>query len=119
MVILVLIGFGAGMLSGMIGIGGGLLIVPALVYFMGMNQFGAQGTSIAAMLPPIGILAAYNYYQEDAISMKYALIIGATFVVGGYLGSKLTLGFISEGMLKKIFGAVMLIGGIKMMFFSK
>lgn len=119
LIILILIGLGAGMLSGMIGIGGGLIIVPALVYFMAMNQFSAQGTSIAAMLPPIGILAAYNYYQEDAINMKYALIIGLTFVIGGYFGSKLTLNFISESMLKKIFGIVMLAGGIKMIFFSK
>jgi uncharacterized membrane protein YfcA len=116
---LVLIGFGAGILSGMIGIGGGLIMVPALVYLMGMNQFEAQGTSIAAMLPPIGILAAFNYYKVDAINMKFAIIIGLTFVLGGYLGSKLTLNFISESTLKKIFGIVMLVGGIKMIFFSK
>ena len=119
LIFLVLIGFGAGILSGMIGIGGGLIIVPSLVYLMTMNQFEAQGTSIAAMLPPIGILAAFNYYKADAINMKYAIIIGLTFVVGGYLGSKLTLNFISESMLKKIFGIVMLAGGIKMIFFSK
>lgn len=119
LILLVLIGFGAGILSGMIGIGGGLIIVPALVYMLGINQFSAQGTSIAAMLPPIGILAAFNYYKADAINMKYALIIGLTFVVGGYLGSKLTLNFISESMLRKIFGIVMLAGGIKMIFFSK
>ena len=116
---LVIIGFGAGILSGMIGIGGGLIMVPALVYLMGMNQFEAQGTSIAAMLPPIGILAAFNYYKVDAINMKFAIIIGLTFVLGGYLGSKLTLNFISESTLKKIFGIVMLVGGIKMIFFSK
>ena len=115
----VIIGFGAGILSGMIGIGGGLIMVPALVYLMGMNQFEAQGTSIAAMLPPIGILAAFNYYKVDAINMKFAIIIGLTFVLGGYLGSKLTLNFISESTLKKIFGIVMLVGGIKMIFFSK
>ena len=119
LMLLVIIGFGAGILSGMIGIGGGLIIVPALVYMLGINQFSAQGTSIAAMLPPIGILAAFNYYKADAINMKYAIIIGLTFVVGGYLGSKLTLNFISESMLRKIFGIVMLVGGIKMIFFSK
>jgi uncharacterized protein len=119
LIILVCIGLFAGIISGMIGIGGGLIIVPSLVYLLSLNQFGAQGTSIAAMLPPIGILAAYNYHRADAINWKFALIIAATFVVGGYLGSKLTLNFISESMLKKIFGVIMLIGAIKMIFFSK
>jgi uncharacterized membrane protein YfcA len=117
--ILVCIGVFAGIVSGMIGIGGGLIIVPSLVYFLTLNQFGAQGTSIAAMLPPIGILAAYNYHRADAINWKYALIISATFIIGGYLGSKLTINFISEPALKKIFGVLMLIGAIKMIFFSK
>jgi uncharacterized membrane protein YfcA len=117
--ILVCIGVFAGIVSGMIGIGGGLIIVPSLVYFLALNQFGAQGTSIAAMLPPIGILAAYNYHKADAINWKYALIISATFIIGGYLGSKLTISFISEPALKKIFGVLMLIGAIKMIFFSK
>jgi len=118
-IILVSIGLFAGIISGMIGIGGGLIIVPCLVYFLTLNQFGAQGTSIAAMLPPIGILAAYNYHKAGAINWKFALIIAATFVIGGYIGSKLTLNFISESMLKKIFGIIMLIGAIKMIFFSK
>lgn len=103
----------------MIGIGGGLIIVPSLVFILGFNQFGAQGTSIAAMLPPIGILAAYNYYRADAINWKFAIIIAVTFVIGGYIGSKLTINFISEPVLKKIFGGLMLIGAIKMIFFSK
>ena len=119
LIILILIGVIAGIISGMIGIGGGLIIVPSLVYLLSFNQFGAQGTSIAAMLPPIGILAAFNYYKADAINWKYALIIAVTFVVGGYIGSKITLGFISESALKKIFGTIMLIGAIKMIFFSK
>lgn len=119
LIILVLIGFIAGIISGMIGIGGGLIIVPCLVYFMGLSQFEAQGTSLAAMLPPIGILAALNYYKADVIDVKFALIIALTFVFGGYLGSKLTLTFINESDLKKIFGVVMLIGAIKMIFFSK
>lgn len=119
LVILIFIGLFAGMLSGMVGVGGGIVIVPALVYLLGVTQFSAQGTSIAAMLPPIGILAAYNYYRADAVNWKYALIISLTFVAGGYLGSKLTLGFISEAMLKKIFGGLMLLGAIKLIFFSK
>ena len=119
LLILVCIGVFAGILSGMIGIGGGLVIVPSLVYLLSFNQFGAQGTSIAAMLPPIGILAAYNYHKADAINWKFALVIAVTFVIGGYIGSRLTLSFISESALKKIFGVLMLIGAIKMIFFSK
>lgn len=119
LLVLVCIGVFAGIISGMIGIGGGLIIVPSLVYVLSLNQFGAQGTSIAAMLPPIGILAAYNYYKADAVNWKYALIISITFVIGGYIGSKLTINFISESMLKKIFGGLMLLGAIKMIFFSK
>ena len=61
--------------------------MPTLVYFLSLSQQGAQGTSIAAMLPPIGILAAFNYHKAGAINWKFALIIAATFVLGGYLGS--------------------------------
>lgn len=119
LLILICIGVFAGMASGMIGVGGGIIIVPFLVYALGINQFNAQGTSIAAMLPPIGILAAYNYHRADAINWKFAVIIAISFVVGGYFGSKLTLGFISESTLKKIFGSIMLLGAIKLIFFSK
>lgn len=119
LLILIIIGLFAGFTSGMVGVGGGIIIVPALVYMLTMNQFNAQGTSIAAMLPPIGILAAYNYYKADAINWKYALIISVAFIMGGYFGSKLTLGFISESNLKKIFGGLMMVGAIKLIFFSK
>ncbi|MCB0402756.1 MAG: sulfite exporter TauE/SafE family protein [Flavobacteriales bacterium] len=119
LLILILIGISAGMVSGMVGVGGGIIIVPALVYGLGLSQFAAQGTSLAAMLPPIGILAAYNYYRADALDWKYALVISIAFVLGGYFGSKLTIGFISEATLKKIFGGLMLAGAIKLIFFSK
>jgi uncharacterized membrane protein YfcA len=119
LLILVFIGLFAGMVSGMIGVGGGIIIVPGLVYLLSLSQFSAQGTSIAAMLPPIGILAAYNYYRADAVDWKYAIIISIAFVLGGYFGSKLTIGFISESTLKKIFGSLMLLGAVKLIFFSK
>ncbi|HCQ29287.1 MAG TPA: permease [Flavobacteriales bacterium] len=117
--ILTIIGLSAGILSGMIGVGGGIVIVPALVYFLGLTQHEAQGTSLAMMIPPIGILAVYNYYKADQVNMKYALILAAFFVVGGYLGSKITIDFIDEKTLKKFFGSVMLMAAIKMIFFSK
>jgi uncharacterized membrane protein YfcA len=111
--ILVVIGVTAGIMSGFVGIGGGIIIVPALVYILGISQFEAQGTSIVLMIPPIGILAAMNYYKADAINWKYAAIIAATFVVGGYVGSKLSLKM-DETLLKLIFGVVMLIVAVKM-----
>lgn len=117
--ILVVIGVLAGILSGMIGVGGGIIIVPALVYFLGMSQHGAQGTSLALMLPPIGILAAINYYKAGELNVKYAIIIAIAFIIGGYLGSKLSLTYISEAMMKKVFGIIMLIAAIKLVFFSK
>ena len=117
--ILVIIGLAAGVLSGMIGVGGGIIIVPALVYFLGLTQHESQGTSLALMLPPIGIMAAYNYYKADALNLKYAIVIAIFFVIGGYFGSRLSLNVLSEAMMKKFFGIVMLFAAIKMIFFSK
>lgn len=117
--ILLLIGLTAGVLSGMVGIGGGIIVVPALIYFLGFSQATAQGTSLGMMLPPIGILAAYNYYKAGSLDIKYALILGLAFVIGGFIGSKVSLGLISETNLKKLFGSFMLIAAIKMIFFSK
>lgn len=119
LLILVAIGLFSGIAGGMIGIGGGLVIVPALVYFLGLSQFEAQGTSVATLLLPIGVLAAYNYHRADVINWKFALIIACTFIVGGYVGSKLTINFLSESAVRKVFGVIMLIGAIKMIFFSK
>ena len=119
LIILVCIGLLAGFLSGMIGIGGGIIIVPALVYLLGVSQQSAQGTSIALMLPPIGILAAMNYYKAGSLNVKYALIIAVTFIVGGYLGSKISLAYFSEAAMKKVFGIILMVVSIKMIFFSK
>lgn len=113
MIILILIGLVAGALSGFVGVGGGIIIVPALVYLLGLSQFEAQGTSLLLMLPPIGILAAMNYYQSGAVNWKYASVIALTFVVGGYFGSKITLK-LDETLVKLIFGVLMLLVAIKM-----
>lgn len=119
MLILVLIGILAGVLSGLIGVGGGIIIVPSLVFILGLSQHEAQGTSLALMLPPIGILAAYNYHKAGQLNWKYALVIAAAFIVGGYFGSKLSVTYIDEKLLKKIFGGIMLVVAVKMIFFSK
>jgi len=115
LITLVLIGLSAGVLSGMFGIGGGLLMVPALVYFLGMDQRAAQGTSIGLMLLPIGLLAAWDYHREGNINIKYGLIIAATFVLGGYFGSRIAHS-LDVGLLKKIFGGLMLVAALKMIF---
>lgn len=116
---LLLIGVIAGILSGMIGIGGGILIVPALMYFMGLSQLTAQGTSLAIMLPPVGFLAVYNYHKAGNLEWKYALLIAFAFVIGGYIGSKLSLDVFSQSVVKKIFGMLMLIVAFKLVFIDK
>ncbi len=114
---LILIGLVAGTFSGLIGIGGAIIIIPSLIYFLGMDQYSAQGTSLGIMLPPIGILAAWSYYKEGALNLQYAMIIAAAFVVGGYIGSKFALN-IPEAMIRKVFAAVLAVIAIKM-FLSK
>ena len=92
-----------------------MIIVPALVFFLGYTQHLAQGTSLAMMLPPIGILAVYNYYQTGNTNIKAALIISASFFVGAYLGSKFSLA-LDERIVKKVFGGVMLLAALKLLF---
>jgi uncharacterized protein len=111
--ILIAIGFLAGILSGLVGIGGGILIIPFLILFLGLTQHEAQGTALFTMLPPIGILAAMNYYKEGFVKWEYAAVIALTFVVGGYFGSKLSLS-LPDQIVRKVFGILMLIGAIKL-----
>ena len=118
-VILALIGIAAGLLSGFMGVGGGIVIVPALVYFLGSTQHQAQGTSIAAiMLLPVGILSVLNYYREGNVNFVYSGIIALFFLVGSYAGSKWVQG-IDAGLLKKIFAVLMLGIAVKMLFEKK
>ena len=114
-VLLVLIGVSAGIMSGFIGIGGGVIMVPAMVYLLGMNQHMAQGTSLLLMLPPIGILAVMNYYRAGQVNWTYGIIIAVAFVIGGYFGSKLSLK-LSPALVKLIFGALMLYISVKMIY---
>jgi uncharacterized membrane protein YfcA len=113
-IILILIGLVAGVFSGLIGIGGALIIIPALIFILHMDQYAAQGTSLAIMLPPIGLLAAYNYYKAGALNLQYALIIAGAFFIGGYLGSKFALA-IPLDTLRKIFAIVLLAIAVKML----
>ncbi len=117
LLILVLIGLVTGALGGMLGIGGGLILIPSLVYFLGFSQHEAIGTSLAVMLPPIGLFAAYNYYQAGQVNIKYAMILAATFMIASYFTSKLAL-TIPENMLRKVFSIFLVLVAIKM-FFTK
>lgn len=112
--ILFLIGVGllAGFLSGILGIGGGVVMVPLLL-LIGFTQHQAQGTSLAAMLPPVTLLAVLQYSKEGHVDWKLALVISATFIIGGLLGSKLAV-VINERFLKRIFGVLMLFIALKM-----
>jgi uncharacterized membrane protein YfcA len=110
-----LLGLAAGILSGLVGIGGGILIVPALVFLFGFSQQQAQGTTLALLVPPIGILAAWTYYKHGFVDIKVAAIIAAGFIVGSFLGARYTTG-ISNDILGKIFGVFLVLIGMKMIF---
>ena len=112
---LVTIGVLSGMLSGFVGVGGGIIIVPGLVFLLGMNQHLAQGTSLFILLMPIGFLAVYNYWKADQINWGYGAIIALTFVVGSYYGSKMALKM-SPGLVKLIFGIIMVVISTKLMY---
>ncbi|HEU4472516.1 MAG TPA: sulfite exporter TauE/SafE family protein [Flavisolibacter sp.] len=112
--LLVLIGLAAGMLSGLVGVGGGIIIVPALVFFLGFSQHEAQGTSLGLLLLPVGILAVMNYYNKGHIDVKVVGIMAIAFVAGGWLGSKMALS-ISELLIKRIFAVVLFYTAFKML----
>lgn len=112
LVVLLFIGFFAGMLSGFVGVGGGLIIVPALVYFLGFGQFEAQGTSLAVLLLPVGILAVMQYYKAGHINMNFALVIALAFIVGSLVGSKGALA-LPPHKVKFVFGLFMIYAAIR------
>ncbi len=114
-IILIVIGLLAGILSGLVGVGGGIVMIPLLILLLGLTQHQAQGTALFAMLPPIGILAAINYFKEGFVRWEYAVVIALTFVIGGYFGSKLAVNLRPE-TIRKVFGVVMLVGAVKLIF---
>jgi uncharacterized protein len=119
LIILILIGLAAGVLSGLVGVGGGIILVPALVYFLGYNQHQAQGTSLGVLTIPVTILAFLTYYKEcletnSPIEFKVVFIIAGGFLIGGFLGSFLAVR-IDQQTLKKIFALILFYTGIKML----
>lgn len=115
--ILLLVGLAAGMLSGLVGVGGGIIIVPCLVFFLGFSQKMAQGTSLGILLLPIGVLGALQFYKQGYIDIKVVAIISVAFIFGSYFGSKIALA-LSQENVKKIFAGVMLLVAVKMLFFD-
>ena len=104
--LLVVVGLAAGVLSGLVGVGGGIIIVPALVFFLGFSQLKAQGTSLGLLLLPVGIFAVINYYRSGHINLTVVGIMSLAFVAGGWLGSKLALK-LDEDVVKRIFAIVL------------
>ena len=115
LIILICIGLLSGILAGMLGVGGAIIVIPALVIFLGLSQHQAQGTSLAFMVPPIGILAAWNYWKAGYVNWKFALVLSLTFVVGAYLGSVYSVQ-VPQRILRKIFGILLLGVAVKMIF---
>ena len=111
---LVLIGVLAGILSGLVGVGGGVIMVPLLVLLLGFNQHQAQGTSLAVLVVPVTAVAVYTYHKEGFIDWRYVGIIALFFVIGGYFGSKIAVN-LDQKMLKKVFGFILLLIAGKML----
>ena len=114
-ILYLLLGLSAGIISGLIGIGGGIIIVPALVYLFGLTQHQAQGTTLALLVPPIGLLAAWTYYKQGYVNLTIAGFVCLGFFVGGLLGAKIAVG-LSNVILRRIFGIALLLVGLYMIF---
>jgi uncharacterized membrane protein YfcA len=115
--LLILAGIAAGVLSGLVGVGGGIVIVPALVLILGFSQKMAQGTSLGILLLPVGILGVMQYYKQGFVDIRVVLIISAAFLIGSYFGSKFALSLPQE-TIKKVFAIFMIIIAIKLLFFD-
>lgn len=117
-ILILLIGLAAGVLSGLVGVGGGLIIVPALIFFLGFSQHQAQGTSLGLLLLPVGILAVINYYNKGNVDIKVVAIMSVAFIAGGWLGSKLALR-LPEDTVKKIFAVFLFYSAFKLLGWDK
>ena len=116
--VLILIGLVSGMLGGLVGIGGGIVIVPALVYLLGYTQLDAQGTSLGILLLPIGILAVLQFYKAGHVRIESVGLVALGFVIGGYFGSRIALA-LPQDVVKKIFAVMLILVAVKMLFLDK
>src|SRR5215217_173449 len=116
--ILILVGIAAGILGGLVGIGGGIIIVPSLVYFLSFSQKSAQGTSLGLLLLPVGIFGVLQYYKQGHVDLRVVAIIAIGFLAGSYFGSRIALSLPQE-TVKKIFAIMLLLIAVKMLFIDK
>jgi len=114
-IILILIGLIAGIFCGSMGVGGAIVVIPSLIFFLGLTQHAAQGTSLAFMIPPVTLLAVLNYSKQGYVNWKYAVVLAVMFFIGAYIGSEISV-TIPEKVLKKLFGALLLFVAAKMIF---
>ena len=113
-ILVAVIGLAAGVVSGLLGVGGGILIVPGLVLLLKLNQHTATGTSLAALLLPVGLLGALEYYRRGQVNIPYAALIAVGLFVGALLGAKLA-GSLSDVVLRRAFGALLLLVSAKLL----
>lgn len=113
--LLILTGLLAGSLSGFVGIGGGIVMVPALVWLLGYSQHQAQGTSLAVLVLPVVFFAAWNYHKVHPLDLKAVGIIAGAFLIGGFMGSKMALALPADAV-KKVFGVIMIVAAMKLIF---
>ena len=114
-VMYILLGLTAGVFGGMFGIGGGVILIPAMVYFFGLTQHQAQGTTLAIMVPPIGLLAAWRYYQSGNVKLGIAAFVCAGFFIGGLIGANIVQN-LPELLMKRMFGVFLMLVSLKMIF---
>jgi uncharacterized membrane protein YfcA len=114
-ILYIILGLVTGIFGGLLGVGGAIVVVPALVLLFGFTQHQAQGTILAAMIPPIGLLAALRYYQAGYVKLMPAMLIAVGFFIGGYFGARL-VAYIPDVLLKRIFGILMLLISLRMIF---
>ena len=117
-IILLLVGLTAGILGGLVGVGGGIIIVPSLIYFLGFSQKEAQGTSLGILLLPVGIFGVLQFYKAGYVDMRSVWLVSFGFLAGSYFGSKIALSF-SQETVKKIFAILMILIALKMLFLDK
>jgi uncharacterized membrane protein YfcA len=117
-IVLLIVGLAAGILGGLVGVGGGIIIVPSLIYFLGFSQKQAQGTSLGILLLPVGILGVLQFYKAGYVDMRTVWLVSLGFLAGSYFGSKIALS-LSQETVKKIFAILMIVIALKMLFIDK
>jgi uncharacterized membrane protein YfcA len=115
---LILIGLGAGVLSGMFGIGGGIVMVPAMIFFLNLKELEAIGTSLAAIIPPVGLLGAVTYYRAGHINLKFAALLAVGLLFGAYVGAHITTS-LSPAVVRRIYGLFLLAISVKLLWLGK